>query len=244
LNTLHSGSAIAAFLIFSARLPANGLIINFEGSEYFIFRNRRILHLLQHAGVFPPPRNEREDDMMCNHEKTLTQLFLFALTLSALTLTTTIPVFAAVTHSGAAISKITVVTETNPQTTSSTSFVDLPGAAAVITVPAGKKQLVQARFVGESACMPVSGGNYWCSIQIVAVSTSKTTPLLPDSGVDAAFDTVPTSQDSWEGHAVERSVVLPEGKYTIKAQWVVTDPTVTFALDDWTFTVTQYGSGK
>ena len=151
----------------------------------------------------------------------------------------------AVTHSGGAVSKITVVTETNSQTTNSASFSDLPGATVTITVPVGKKQLVEARFTGESGCFPVGGGgSVWCSVQIVAVGPSGTTHMLPDSGVDAAFDTVPDFQDYWEGHSVERSVVLPAGKYTVKVQWQVSDPAGTFALDDWSFTVTQHAAGK
>jgi hypothetical protein len=170
--------------------------------------------------------------------KKLTILFVLLVALASA------QVFAAVTHSGGAVTKITVVTETNSHSTTSAAFVDLPGAAATITVPAGTKQLVQARFTGESGCMPVSGGNLWCSVQIVAVAASGTTRMLPDSGIDAAFDSIPASQDNWEGHAIERSVVLPAGKYTVKVQWATSDPFVTFSLDDWSFTVTQYAAGK
>jgi hypothetical protein len=175
---------------------------------------------------------------MAHRAKILVLLVLIAVVSS-------IPAVAAVTHSGGAVSKITVVTETNSQTTNSSSFTDLPGATVSITVPAGKKQLVVARFTGESGCFPFGGGgSVWCSVQIVAVGTSGTTRMLPDSGVDAAFDTVPDSQDQWEGHSAERSVVLPAGKYTVKVQWQVNDPAGTFALDDWCFTVTQHTAGK
>jgi hypothetical protein len=40
----------------------------------------------------------------------------------------------------------------NETTTSSTSFVDLPGASVRISVPAREKGLILARFVAESAC--------------------------------------------------------------------------------------------
>jgi hypothetical protein len=156
----------------------------------------------------------------------------------------TAPIFAAVTHTGGAASRITVVTETNSHSTNSAEFVDLPGATVSITVPVGKTQLVQARFTGESGCMPVSDGTYWCSVQIVAVGPTGTVQMLPDSGLDGAFDSVPATQDLWEGHSVERSLVLPAGKYKVKAQWETSDPAVTFSLDDWSFTVTQYATGK
>jgi hypothetical protein len=167
----------------------------------------------------------------------LMSLFL----LGALALTT--PAFAAVTHTGAAVSKVAVVTETNAQTTSSTSYVDLPGAAVGITVPAGKTQLVQARFTAESYCFGPNSFN-WCTVQIVAVGTSGTTQMLPDSGFDFAFDAVGAADDAWEGHAMDRTLVLGPGTYIIKAQWAVTDAASTFRLDDWSFSVTQYNSGK
>jgi hypothetical protein len=188
----------------------------------------------QHAGVFPI--SEKEDIMA--HRKT------FLILLVLITALASAPAYAAVTHSGGAVVKVTVVTETNSQSTSFAGFVDLPGAKVTITVPAGAKQLVQARFVGESGCMPIAGDNFWCSIQIVAVKASTTTRMLPDSGGDAAFDSVTGTQDNWEGHAVERSVVLPAGTYTVKVQWMVNDPFLTFSLDDWSFAVTQYAAGK
>jgi hypothetical protein len=168
----------------------------------------------------------------------------FLILLVLITALASAPAYAAVTHSGGAVVKVTVVTETNSQSTSAVGFVDLPGAKVTIDVPAGAKQLVQARFVGESGCMPIAGDNFWCSIQIVAVKASTTTRMLPDSGGDAAFDSVTGTQDNWEGHAVERSVVLPAGTYAVKVQWMVNDPFLTFSLDDWSFTVTQYAAGK
>jgi hypothetical protein len=194
----------------------------------------RGLHVLSSiSGAFP----REQKDFMDYRLKIIMPIVLTVLVSAS-------PAVAAVTHSGGGVFKITVVTETNSHSTNFAGFVDLPGSAVAITVPAGKKQLVQARFTGESGCQPVSPDPYWCSIQIVAVSPSGTIRMLPDSGSDAAFDTVTASQDLWEGHAVERSVVLPAGKYTVKAQWMVTDPGITFSLDDWSFTVTQYAEGK
>lgn len=150
-----------------------------------------------------------------------------------------VPAFAAVTHSGKAVAKTTVVTETNAQTTSSTSFVALPGATANITVPAGKFQLVNARFSAESYCFS-STATGWCSVRILADGTE----MLPDSGIDFAFDASGNADDFWEGHAMERTLVLGQGAHTISVQWVVTDPSIFFRLDDWTLAVTQYNNGN
>ena len=42
-----------------------------------------------------------------------------------------------------------------------------------------------------------------------------------------------------ESHSMDRSLIVPRGSYTVKAQWVVenTTPATTFRLDDWSFTV-------
>jgi len=149
------------------------------------------------------------------------------------------PAVAAVTHTGKAVAKITVVTETNAQTTSSTSFVSLPGASANVTVPAGKFQLVNVRFSAESYCFS-SSTTGWCSVRILADGTE----MLPNSGEDFAFDASGTADDFWEGHAMERTLVLGQGTHNISVQWVVTDPRITFRLDDWTMAVTQHNNGN
>ena len=162
--------------------------------------------------------------------------FMIAVALIALASTT--PMFAAVTHSGAAQKAIVVVTETNDQFTSSTSYSDLVGAAAVITVPAGKNYLVTARFTAESYCFGLTYFT-WCTVQILADGT----PMLPDVGFDFAFDATGNADDAWEGHTVDRSMVLGPGVHTIKVQWAVTDPAEIFRLDDWSLTVSSYANG-
>jgi hypothetical protein len=158
-------------------------------------------------------------------------LFVLSLTTSAL---------AAVTHTGKAVAKITVVTETSAQTTTSTSFVNLPGASANITVPAGKFQLVNVRFSAESFCFGASLAGNWCSVRILADGAE----MLPNSGFDFAFDASGDTDDFWEGNAMERTLVLGGGPHTITAQWGVTNAGVTFRLDDWTLAITQHNGGN
>ena len=116
---------------------------------------------------------------------------------------------------------------------SSTVFNDVPGATIVKTVPAGKTQLVNARFTAESNCtraVPAAGG--WCSTRIVAQRIGgATVELNPQAGIDYAFDSVATDQH--EGHAMERSIRLGAGTYIIRAQRAVTSNAVSFRLDDW-----------
>jgi hypothetical protein len=121
--------------------------------------------------------------------------------------------------------------------TSSTSYIDVPGATIATTVPAGRTQLVNARFTAESNCtraVPALQG--WCSTRIVAQRIGgATVELSPAAGIDYAFDNVAT--DSFEGHAMERSLRLGPGTYILRAQRAVTSPAITFRLDDWHFAV-------
>ncbi|MBI3474569.1 MAG: hypothetical protein HY010_02465 [Acidobacteria bacterium] len=174
---------------------------------------------------------------MSSSKKFMVGAVLFAMSLSS-------AAFAASTHKGTAQAKVTVVSETNALTTSSNAFVDLPGGVVAITVPANKKQLITTRYTAESICAGPTAGN-WCSVRIVVVDSSNaTTELSPASGFDYAFDAVNSPQTFWQGHAVDRSIVLASGTYFVKVQWGVTDPASTFRLDDWSFTVTQSNGGN
>lgn len=163
-----------------------------------------------------------------------------SLTAALVALTVAAPAFAAVTHTGKAIFKTTVITETNSQFTTSTSFVSLPGASASITVPAGKKHLVNIRFSAESRCSG-SAASAWCSVRILANGVE----MLPNSGTDFAFDANNGSVDDfWESNAMERTLVLAEGTYNITVEYSALFSGLTFRLDDWTMAVTQYNSGN
>jgi hypothetical protein len=117
--------------------------------------------------------------------------------------------------------------------TSSTVFNDVPGAAVAVTVPAGRTQLINARFTAESNCtraIPALGG--LCSTRIIAQRFGGgTVELNPQAGIDYAFDSVAT--DRLEGHALERSIRLTAGTYAIRVQRAVTSNAITFRLDDW-----------
>jgi hypothetical protein len=117
--------------------------------------------------------------------------------------------------------------------TSSTTYSDVPGATAVVSVPSGTSQLINARFTAESNCTranPALGG--WCSTRIVAQRIGgATVELSPQAGLDYAFDSVAT--DQYEGHAMERSIRLGVGTYIVRAQRAVTNNAISFRLDDW-----------
>jgi hypothetical protein len=126
-----------------------------------------------------------------------------------------------------------VVRDTARATTTSTTFVNLPGSGVTFGVPSGTTRFIEARFTAESRCTGGTPGN-WCSVRIVVrnTATGVTRELHPRSGSDFAFDSV-GADDFWEAHAMERSVRLGPGRYTLTVQWMTTGASTTFELDDW-----------
>jgi hypothetical protein len=141
------------------------------------------------------------------------------------------------TSQGTTQMQMSNVASTDASTTSSTSWVSVPGSDVPMKLASGG--IINARFTAESACTGPDNG--WCSARIVvySVATNTFTELEPASGMDFAFDSAATSADAWESHAIERSIRLPEGSYRFRVEYAVHAPTttVTSRLDDWHFAV-------
>jgi hypothetical protein len=168
------------------------------------------------------------------------KFFAYPLLSLALTLTLATSTFAAVKHTGKAVTNVTVVTEVNLSTISTTSWSDLPGGNIQIVVPAGKLQLVQAGFSSESYCFTSIDFQFqYCSVRILADNKE----MLPANGT-FVFDTNGPYSDGWEAHAMARAIVLKPGPHIIRVQCSVSDENLGLALSNWTLTVTQYANGK
>lgn len=127
------------------------------------------------------------------------------------------------------INNIRVKTETSSFSTSSTSWVTLPGASLTMSVPNGKQKLFIAEFDAESYCQ---SGTQWCSIRIMMDGTE----MHPAAGTNFAFDSVDT--DRWESHAMSRTYgPVGPGQHTFVVQARVSNASTVFGLDDWTFKV-------
>ena len=127
------------------------------------------------------------------------------------------------------INNVRVKTQTSAYSTSSTSWVPLPGANFNMAVPNGLQKTFIAEFDGESAC---NGGTGWCSIRILVDGVE----MNPASGTDFAFDSA--GEDRWEGHSMTRTFgPLSSGQHSFEVQIAVTNAATTFRLDDWTFKV-------
>jgi hypothetical protein len=151
--------------------------------------------------------------------------------------------------SGSAITKVKVLRETVAQTTSSTSYVDLPGSTTTISVPSGHHALILARFSAESNCTDGSAPDF-CTVRIRIGGAS----AAPASEIDFAFDSVDDPSNctnallgtncGWESHSMDRSRgPLGPGTYTVKVQWAVTDAAAVFRLDDWSLTIESVNVG-
>jgi len=143
---------------------------------------------------------------------------------------------------GGGVVRVDNRTETSASSTNATTWLDLPGANALVGVPAGQSRLFDARFTAESQCQGANSG--YCSVRIIAtnVATGGSIELNPQSGIDYAFDSDQAggASDLWEGNAMERSIRLPGGTYRIRVQRAVTNNTVSFRLDDWHLAVTTH----
>jgi len=158
-------------------------------------------------------------------------------TLTLVSLTFATSAFSAVRQKAKAVAAINVITETSGSTTMSDSYTDVPGALLTFSVPAGKKQLVQLRFSAESYCFGFSGDAYsWCSMRALVDGNE----MLPNSGIDFAFDANGQTDDAWEGNSMERTLIVGPGTHTVRLQYAVTNTNVAFTVDDWTLTITQY----
>ena len=142
---------------------------------------------------------------------------------------------AATKSGGGPITAVKVVREADANTTSSTTFVNLPGGTTTMSVPSGQQALLLLRFSGESSCDGGSWGDY-CSLRILVDGTE----ALPAEGLNFAFDTdegVAANYEIWEANSIDRSIVVGSGSHTITVQYAVTTGTTDFRLDDWSLTV-------
>ncbi len=137
---------------------------------------------------------------------------------------------------GGPIQSIKILRNDSSASTTSTTFLDVPGATTTLKVKQDDT-LVTVRYSAESQCNGGGAGN-WCSLRIVAERNGDETELRPASGQDFAFDSVETGGDGfWTSASMDRSIVLPKGKYKIKLQWSTTSASTTFRLDDSSLTI-------
>jgi hypothetical protein len=158
---------------------------------------------------------------------------------------------------GSSIQQVRIARNGDPQTTSSSKFIDLPGAAVNITIPPRSRALVMARFSGESACYDLQKGTeqHWCSVKLlinnVEMDAKSGAGTDGEPGKHYAFDSTDAGREtlaSWEGHSMDRSFVVSNSTdvvrtFKVRAQWAINDVSpadphnVQFWLDETALTV-------
>ena len=117
---------------------------------------------------------------------------------------------------GTTTSRQYVIDQTNAWSVPTVNtWTNVPSASVTVTIPAGTRRLISARFNAESLCT----GSGWCSVRVIYVRAADgaTAELGPQSGTDFAFD---SAGGSWEAHAIERTSTgfLPAGTYSVRVQ--------------------------
>jgi hypothetical protein len=145
------------------------------------------------------------------------------------------------TAQGNSLTQVKVVRDANPAETTSTTFVDVPGATVTLTVPAGTKALILARFSASSTC-PGTIADASCFVRILINDTE----AFP-SGVNiSTFDKETITNGVFspqQAHMIERSRGgLTGGTYVVKVQYSVPNVGATLALVNWNLTVERIKS--
>jgi hypothetical protein len=144
---------------------------------------------------------------------------------------------AASEQGGGPITAVKVVRDENSHATTSTDYVDLPGATTTITVPSGQRALILARFSAASFCDAVNvSANCESYVRILIGGVEG----APATGV-GGFNDAPAGQGFRGSHAIERSRGglggLPAGNYQVKVQFRVLSSATVVYLGPWHLTV-------
>jgi hypothetical protein len=137
-----------------------------------------------------------------------------------------------------------VVTNTNPQTTSTTAFLDLPSAGTTIFVPPQTSVLVSARFDAEVRCSNVgNAAQDWCEAQIL-IGGVEGSPQASTNGPDTyavkSTNAGGETDASWAAHSFSRYRCIRNTStapmaVNVKVQWKVTNFAGAAAVPDfWT----------
>lgn len=133
---------------------------------------------------------------------------------------------------GRGVKKTVVVTSTDDWTIFVDEWKNIRGAKTQITVPAGQRALLLMRFTAETVCY--SGGPDFCSARILVDNRE----ALPAAGRNFHIDSNYSGEtfESQKGHAMDRSLEVGPGTYTVRVQGTAMEGLI-LTVDDWSLTV-------
>jgi hypothetical protein len=133
---------------------------------------------------------------------------------------------------GAVSAVVVRASDFNDTSNSSTILSQLPGMKASVSVPKGRRALLDMRFSAETACYGGTSSD-WCVAEILVDGVE----AAPGDGRDMAIDSTDNSSEtfgSWEGHAMERVIVVGPGRHVVTVVGSVTDFNATGSQTFWT----------
>jgi ABC-type antimicrobial peptide transport system permease subunit len=128
--------------------------------------------------------------------------------------------------------KVVALSGERAQTISTDEWVDIRGAKTSIRVPDGERALISARFTAETVCYAIFIEN--CSLRIMVDARQARPASGRDFHVDSNYSG--ESEESQKGHALDRTLKVGPGRYTIKVQGTQMGIT-NLRVDDWSLIV-------
>jgi hypothetical protein len=117
------------------------------------------------------------------------------------------------------------------------AWANIPGAKTEIRVPAGERALITTRFTAETVCYGLTIEN--CSLRVKIDDRQALQAAGRNFHVDSNYGG--ESEESQKGHALDRSLEVGPGLYTVKVQGIAMGAT-NFRVDDWSLIVKRVGT--
>lgn len=139
-----------------------------------------------------------------------------------------------IVSTGKAVTRVVAATsDVNDTSASTTTLTQLPGMRVKITVPAGQRALLDARFSAETSCSGGGTDQNWCIAEILVDGVE----AHPGDGSDFAIDSTNQGANTvanWQGHAMERLITVGAGTHIVTVVGSVTDFGATGSQVFWT----------
>jgi len=114
-------------------------------------------------------------------------------------------------------------------TTKSASFVDIPGAAATLTVPVALTRCVKVRFFASARCKTTNAND----VCLLCVTVNNSAGMVhPQANIPFAAE-----DNKFVAHAFQWTTRLGAGEHTVRVQAAVQNTATSFVLTAWTMDV-------
>ena len=139
------------------------------------------------------------------------------------------------TAGGTSVERVNVARGTDVFHSSGTAFADVGGATTKLTVPAGHRSFLVARFTAQADCNVGDGNPSGHCMARILLGSNGMQPGPGGTIVDSVIDGRSTGIRSI---ALDRSTaVLGPGTYTVKVQARVTSALMILEITDWHLTI-------